>query len=126
MPVLAKPADTSIARLAKAPKELPAVLSATGEFRALTAPEHYGRNGVSVEDNRGSNMIDKPQRPKRPAQKRSGIPQEARDWITEQLLAEQTPTGPEVGRQFRVDASTGRRWVRQVRENLETAARGNG
>ena len=55
---------------------------------------------------------------KRTAPKRSGLPDEAREWITACLRADQAPTGPDVGRRYRVDASTGRRWVRQVREAL--------
>lgn len=104
--------------------KVPAVLSPTGEFRALTAPDHYGRNGIGGDERTASAGpgLGAAQRPKRAPQKRSGIPAEARTWITEYLQADKTPTGPEVGRQFRVDASTGRRWVRQVRESLAAEA----
>ena len=135
------------ARLAGQPAPaVPAVLSSTGEFRALTSPEHYWLDAIGGEDQHPSPLASKPatatdipaapvatpaptptpttvskatsQTPRRAAAKRSGLPEEARQWIAECLLADQAPTGPDVGRRFRVDASTGRRWVRQVREAL--------
>lgn len=107
------------------------MLSATGEFRVLTAPEHYGRNGVGKDINAAmgtsgttpsllarSDATRRTEATRRATPKRSGIPDEARAWIAECLQSEQTPTGPEIGRRFRVDPSTGRRWIRQVRETL--------
>lgn len=96
---------------------IPGVLSATGEFHVLTAPEHYERNGIGADTAvSGPALLSQATSAKRTPQRRTGIPDEARQWIGDCLETGTTPTGPEVGRKFRVDASTGRRWVRQVRD----------
>ena len=116
------------------PAGTPGVFSDTGEFRALTAPEHYERDAPGGESQGlapapGHTTAEAPDQTaaagpthqsisRRAAAKRNGIPDEAREWIAECLQAERAPTGPEIGRRYRVDASTGRRWVRQVRDTL--------
>lgn len=113
---------------------LPALVGATGEFRALTAPEHYHRDGYANGQrmpvlSRQRAAIAESAAVAEPVTtpvatgelvgaKRGGVPSEAREWIAEQLAAERTPTGPEVGRRYQVDASTGRRWIRQIRSDL--------
>ncbi|MBT8225264.1 MAG: hypothetical protein HKP61_09285, partial [Dactylosporangium sp.] len=93
-----------------------AVLTTTGEFRALTAPDHFERNGGNG-DGAPRALGKPPAAARRPGAKRTGIPEEARTWITECLRRNETPTGPDIGRRFRVDPSTGRRWLRQIRES---------
>lgn len=50
--------------------------------------------------------------------RRGTIPDDARRWLTEQVRAGHGPSGPEIGRRFGVDPSTGRRWLNRVRDSL--------
>ena len=52
------------------------------------------------------------------APRRIGIPDDARQWLAEQVHAGRPPSGPEIGRRFGVDPSTGRRWLNRVRGSL--------
>jgi hypothetical protein len=129
---------------------VPAVLSATGEFRALTAPEHYHRDAMDGRASLGPVLraarggtrtapapAPAPQRVtpgrvgeqvaagvtggRKTAPRRGVIPEDAKLWLAEQVWAGNTPSGPEIGRRFHIDPRTGRRWLKRVRDSLPVA-----